>query len=236
MAVYVRNFCRWAAAATLAAALHAGAPATGVAQDYCPPGYARFCENAHVDDVHAEDCDDGWGILSSIRDWREDYHRRKRDKRRHLYYKAQNSHYDLFYPRCPPDWSATHGYHTTQWNPFPGEGDPRLMSLSPMMLTPAGPPQFLPASPGPAITPPVVPPADSGGATEPYFPPPVPGNAPPPPPPAEPVTEPVIRLMDFDGARLQALKPLPPPDNSTKPSGIILLDSTGDDWVPTKQR
>ena len=233
MAVRFSRLGRWAAAAAVAGTLHAAVAARSEAEDFCRPGYAQYCENAHADDARSEDCEDGWGIMSFWRDWHDEYFRHKRDKRRHLYYKAQNAHYDLFYPRCPPDWSMTHGYHATQWRPFPGECDPRLMWPSQPLMSPSGAPGMLPTPADPATTPPVVPPAASGNPPQPYSPPPVEGDE-PPAPPAEPATEPVIQLMNSDRARIEAIELLPPGEVSLKPSGIILLESTGDDWVPTQ--
>lgn len=236
----IQSLKRWAAAAAMGACAFAGSNTEARAQHGNPPGYCTYCENAHASDMAREDCDDEAGIAEFSRDKHEDYHRHRRDKRRHLYYKAQNAHYDLFYPICPPDWSATFGHHTTQWRPYPGACEWRYPVMSPGMSTVA--PLYPVPAQGATPTAPEAPPAVPA-MEEPYFPTPAPeapAAEPPPPPRSENATEAVsqdtnieILLMSSQPARPATLTRLPPPRLYTPATAFNDADASAGGWVPS---
>ncbi len=82
-----------------------------------------------------------------------------RSARRHLYWRCHGSHRHLLYPNWPPFESATFGYHSTYWRPFPGD-----CQYCPPVMLPTSVAPLLPATPPPTY--------DAEPGTEPYAPPP----------------------------------------------------------------
>ncbi len=204
------------------------------------PGYCMYCENAHADDLHKKDCDDEAGIIDAFRNWHEAYHRHRRDKRRHLYYKAQNAHYDLYYPPCPPHWSDTFGYHTTQWRVFP-ESCNWQYPIAPPGLTTTVPLYSVPATGASPIAP-DVPPATTE-PLEPYFPSPASDTPPSPTPPSpqprderspESNAAPVeILLMSGNRFRTKADTRITSPRLYAPVTAFDEDDATAGEWLPS---